>query len=651
VSAAVVVLAMVAAACTTATTTTGAGGGTTQAPGTTTAGGGETTTTAAAEVVDYTFRIGAFADSTTDNFWAFYGDSAQNSVWNDYLLTPTRPILWGLTAPGWEFGNDVAADAEVPTGAAEGDGWAIEVKLRDDAIWSDGTPITADDIAFTFATVQALGLGSNWGSAFPLADPADPAKIGLTGVTAVDPTTVTFQFNQEPGLSVWQYGAAQAPIMNKAFWNDKVEAAKASNADPVEQAKVLLAESGQGDPSGGSVVFTERVEGSHALNSANLDYYDKGREITSGGVTYPLGPFVEGAEFRLYGSQDAALLALKNGDIDYIINPLGMSRGLASQVEQDANLQPVVNPTNGFRYMAFNFRRAPMNIKEFRQAVEWIIDKEYATTNILGTGFPLYSLIPEGNTKWYDEERAAAIAGQYKKPDGTPFTLEERLAKSVELLKAGGFTWTTDPAMAANGREITAGQGLMLNGEPFTQEVELLYPTSAYDPLRFAMGAYVSDQIGKLGFNVVGKPTEFNAILDQIFTPLAEGDVDFDIYILGYSLGILPDYLTAFFHSRNDLLNQLNNPPTGTGDNNGGYNNPAYDAIADQFSAATDEAAAKDLAWQMEEIVADELPYIVLFDTGIAEAYRKAGIAFPFEQTLSGLQFLQGMQNLATAAK
>jgi peptide/nickel transport system substrate-binding protein len=53
----------------------------------------------------------------------------------------------------------------------------------------------------------------------------------------------------------------------------------------------------------------------------------------------------------------------------------------------------------------------------------------------------------------------------------------------------------------------------------------------------------------------------------------------------------------------------------------------------------------------MEEILAREKPYILLFDTGILEFYRQANIKFPFTDTLSGLQFLSGLQGFVQAAK
>ncbi len=90
----VTMFAMVAAACQSGggdTTTTAAGGGDTT---TTAASGGDTTTTAAggAATEGFTYRLGIFQDTTTDNFWAYLDPAS--TVWNAYVLTPTKPTLY-----------------------------------------------------------------------------------------------------------------------------------------------------------------------------------------------------------------------------------------------------------------------------------------------------------------------------------------------------------------------------------------------------------------------------------------------------------------------------------------------------------------------------------------------------------------------------
>lgn len=52
---------------------------------------------------------------------------------------------------------------------------------------------------------------------------------------------------------------------------------------------------------------------------------------------------------------------------------------------------------------------------------------------------------------------------------------------------------------------------------------------------------------------------------------------------------------------------------------------------------------ARKMAFKLQEILADELPYIVLFDTPLIEAYRSDRLAYPYTKTLSGIQYNGGM--------
>ena len=640
---AITLLAIVAAAC-----QTGGGTATTAAPidpgapATTAASGGDTATTGQAQAggtLD-TYRMGIFQDTTTDNYWAYYDPAG--TVWNQYVLSTTKSALYQINMPGIELAADLAADSEVPTGAAEGDGWAIEVPMRDDATWSDGEPLTANDIVFTYTTVRDLGLGGSWLDAFPIADPEAPEQIGLTNVEAVDDYTVKFTFNLQPGLSVWPHGVGLAPIMAEHIWAETVTAAGESE-DP---AATLYGTAGTGlDVSSGAMVFAERQEGAFARTEANPTFYDTGASYTSGGVDLNVGPYIGEATFSLYGGQDAAVLALKNGEVDYLLNPLGMQRGLMSQVQDDANLTAVVNPTNGFRYLAFNMREEPMSIPAFREALAVMIDKEFMANNVLqGVAFPLYATVPEGNAKWYNAEVAEGFASQYQ-----GLTMEERLTQAVQLLRDGGFTWETEPAMSTDDegnvlQAINSGVGIMYNGVP-VEPVEILAPGPGYDPLRATYSIWIETWLNNLGFQAEANPTDFNALVAAVYTPTDAGTLDYDMFILGWSLGnpALPTYHKAFFYGPNDtLLNE--------GDNAPGYHSDEFDALVQQMDVAQSEEEVYDLMWQMEEVLFRDKPYVLLFDTGILEFYRQANVAYPFTETLSGLQFISGEQAFVTAA-
>jgi peptide/nickel transport system substrate-binding protein len=631
------VLAMVAAACTgggsadtttadTGTETTEGTTGTTAPPDTgddtapsTTAGDGGT-----GGQLD-TFTAGIFADVTTDNLWNNLDQG--NSVWNSYVLTPTSDTPYTVAYPGIEVVPQLA-DGPLEPARQEGDVWIGEFRLREDAVWSDGEPITAEDVAFTYNTAREFNLSVNW------ADYLDADVV--ESVEAVDERTVRVTFNSQPGLGVWGLGNSVPlmPIMPEHFWGPVVEEARGTD-DP---RATLLAASGQGAPAAGPTVFTERQEGSFAAATANESYTRMGEEITSGDVTYTFGPFARNYQYPVYAGQDQAVLALANGEVDFLLNPLGMQQGFREQVEANPDLTAVVNPTNGYRFLAFNHTRAPMSDPAFRDALTLLINKEFVTEQLLqGVAFPLYVLLPEGNTSWYNEEVAAEIGAA----NGQGMDDDTRRAEAIRILTEAGYSWEQQPGWAdgdgnissepGEGLSFTPGSGLIgPDGEPIPQ-LELIHPTASYDPLRATFGSYIAGVAQELGIPVVSVPTDFNKIINDHYTPDSEGNypLDYDMHILGYSLGnaAFPTFHGEFFG-------------TGAGANNMGYSNPELDELATQFNAVQSVEEAYDILWEMERIIATDKPHVPLFDTGILEFYSNE-VQFPFTETLSGLQFLQ----------
>ena len=236
--------------------------------------------------------------------------------------------------------------------------------------------------------------------------------------------------------------------------------------------------------------------------------------------------------------------------MDFLLNPLGMQRGFQDQVSENPDLTAIVNPTNGYRFLAFNHSRAPMSDPAFRDALTALINKEFVTENLLqGVAFPLYVILPEGNVAWYDEEVATELAevGYAGLDDNT------RRQTAIELLKDAGYTLgdrrpaSIDPASedvveteAASGDETgPSWPGLIgPDGEPVGQ-LELITPTASYDPLRATFANYISGVAQEMGIDIVAIPTDFNKIVNDVFALDAENNYTspFDMFILGYSLG------------------------------------------------------------------------------------------------------------------
>ena len=55
-------------------------------------------------------------------------------------------------------------------------------------------------------------------------------------------------------------------------------------------------------------------------------------DVSGDSFSYSVGPFVGTVEFTLYSDQDAAYLAFQDGEVDFVLNPLGVKRNTFNQL-------------------------------------------------------------------------------------------------------------------------------------------------------------------------------------------------------------------------------------------------------------------------------------------------------------------------------
>lgn len=598
---------------------------------------------------DVPYRVGLISDITTTNY--FGANGPDNTVWNSYTQPP-RPTAIGQAERTFQLVP--AAAVEVPA-AAEGEGetWTQTVTFRQDVTWSDGTPVTANDWAWTASTVLKFqlfqGNFSNW-------YPSDY----LVSIEATDDYTAVVTYNQEPGLAVSYYGVLQSPILPSHFWAPLVDPIaeglpEEPTADELAAAQTaLFTVDATGEPQAGPWVDLTWEPGAFAEVTHNESYYDAGTVITqftngayqearangetfvTGGdatgdvaVEYTVGPFVASAVYTVYGSQDAAILALKDGEIDFILNSLGLQRGLLDQVEGDPNITVITNPTNGMRYLGFNHRRAPMSDTAFRQAVATVVDKPFITGNILqGVANPLEVWVPEANTAWSNPD----VPRWGYNEDGTPMDKETRLNTAVQILTDAGYTWEggTPPTWNADDRSVVVGGNLILPDGTPCPDLQILGLSPGYDPLRATFSIWIESSLRELGVPVTARLVGFNTIIAEVVNYTDETVNEWDMYTLGWSLSIFPDYLYDFFSAEQSVSG---------GNNPGGFSNEEFEALASQLKTCTTFEECQAIAFEVQMVLSNELPYILLFETGIIEAYANSTTAFPYTETLSGLQF------------
>ncbi|MCI0440934.1 MAG: ABC transporter substrate-binding protein, partial [Chloroflexi bacterium] len=474
-------------------------------------------------------------------------------------------------------------------------------------------------------------------------------------VEALDSHTVKVYFNQMPGLSVWQYGLAFTPILPKHYWEPIVTAAKQAGEDIESMQAALFSHEPMNEPTAGGFVFKRWEPGAFYETASVENWYKSGivvEEYANGAyrefdpnngydvsyygqpagaksLEFEYGPHIDGAVFNIYSDQDSAILALTNGDIDYVLNSSGLSKGFQDRVKAAPDLALVSNPANGVRYLGFNTRKAPMDSKNFRQAVATIIDKEFVSNTVLqGAAIPTYSMVPPGNAFWHNPDVPKV---------GQGLSLTDRVNQAVQLLKDAGFTYDVEPQVAANGLYVEVrGKGLkMADGTPVPQ-MTIMAPASAYDPLRTTFSIWIDRWLNDIGIPASVELMPNNSIAGALFSETAAQDVD--MWILGWSLRLFPDYLYDYFHS--------GNATDGSFLNWGGYSNPQFDQLSAELLTVADIDQARSKIFELQEFLAEDMPYVVLFSPPMFEAYRPSKIQFPYTSALGGIQFYSGMQKI-----
>jgi peptide/nickel transport system substrate-binding protein len=587
---------------------------------------------------DGVYKMAIFSDPQTQNYWNYL--DTETDVWTQYVMSGQAVSLFSISYPNYQLVTGVAAEL-VEASVDNGDGtWTYTVPMVEGYEWSNGDAITANDMVWTFNTVNDLGLLSNWETYYRKAVGTDPEaedyQQGIVSLVALDDYTVEITLNFDAGLSAWQYRIAQSPFLNETYWSQFAS-----------DRETLLAASGADAPVAGAFVYDKVEQGAFYTWSYDADtmwfggettiyksgtttVWDNGvapainqsfGDTTGDSFTYSSGPFVGTVEFTLYSDQDAAYLAFQNGEVDFVLNPLGVKRNLWEELGREPGVETIANLGNGMRYMAFNTRVFPGSDKAFRQAVACISDKEFVLNNVLqGVAVNMDGQMPEALTAW-----VAPVTGVLA--DCAGLSAEERWNKSVEILQAAGWTatdWGSHPGGADRAVAPTGIKGP--NGTTPPSDMLLYAPGAGYDPLRSTMSLFIADWMQQLGFDVTARPTGFSVIVDQVFTP--ENCEDWYFYMLGWGLTAFPDHPEAFFASYNDTCEGGYNTP--------GFNNAEFDALVGEFNKAKTVADAIAISQQMEAILFEELPYLVLFNVPTLEVYR-GNVEFPFTDVLDGL--------------
>ncbi len=589
-------------------------------------------------------NFGMYSDITSLNIWSMLGPNATS--WNFYPAIMKYGSLYGLSdvtnqvVPSLADGFWSTFEATTVDGTSA---YVTTVHLLKGVKWSDGTPFTAADVVFSYEVPFKLNMPGNWGGYYP------PAPYSFIKAVAVNDYTVDLYVQQPSGDFI--FDTLMAPIVQKKFWEPVYEAAlKTSNPS---QYMMSYDTNLYDEPSIGPITVSAWQHGAYIQDKAIQNYSFKGEqeiEYANGAIQYVdpalginatyygtpegtilhnfvTGPYVSSIVYDIYQNQSAAIAALMNGTIGYLLSPNGLEKGFVSELQTNPKVKIVQNQDLGFDYIAFNMRRYPMNNKALRVAIAYLIDRHMLADKIIpGSIVPLASLVPPGNKFWYDPNL---------KYYGEGMDTAQRYEAAIKVLKDAGFTWLISPKVE-NGQLVQRGEGLMGPDGKLIKQITMLAPSAGYDPIRATIALWIEKWANDIGIPLYANLTSFNNIVNAVWND----NFNFDIYMLGWGITVYPSYLHDFFAQSQNVPGGFNSP---------GYDNPEFEQTAREFLAQTDMIAARGYAFKLEQMLEDDVPYVVIYASNLMEAYRPDQIQFAYTNTLGGIQNVYGEQGFVKA--
>jgi peptide/nickel transport system substrate-binding protein len=300
-----------------------------------------------------------------------------------------RVLFDSLTKPGKDLAPapDLAKSWEA---AADGMSWTFT--LRDDAKWTDGQPITADDVAFTFNNIvlkkELAATGSGNFSA-------------VTSVDALSPTSVKFNLSRAFS-ALPSYLAYNAGILPKHIFADQ--------ADPWS-----LNSFNKGTPISSGPFKVESYTSGQSVVLARNDAYFGGK------------PNLDKLVFKVVPDANTQIAQVLSGELSVMIMD---NKAAVDRVKSASQVRVEPRELVQYYWLALNQTDPRFQDVKVRQAFEYAIDRNAIIQAVeKGYGQVANSAIVPAFTTYYDKSHDSAYP---YKPD---------MAK--QLLSEAG--WTTGP--------------------------------------------------------------------------------------------------------------------------------------------------------------------------------------------------------------
>ncbi|MBD2000658.1 ABC transporter substrate-binding protein [Leptolyngbya sp. FACHB-541] len=534
------------------------------------------------------------AETKASNLSQIVLTSLQDPATFNPMLNQEFPSIFlfsfrGLTTEDGETGEvkpDLAESWEIFE-----DGRRVVFTLREGLRWSDGEPLTADDVVFT---IQDVILNEK----IPT-DNKDDLRIGANGefpqVQKLSDRQVEFLLPEPyaPLLRALNGPPTGVVILPKHILQESVETLDsqgnslftstwATNTDPT---KVVV---------NGPYKMERYTPGERLTFERNPYYWEKdaaGQQL----------PYIDRIVWQFMESTDTQLLSFRSGDLDAIgdVRPLRPEYFELLKREEERGKFTVYTggEWSGTTFITFNLNRGKnsqgqplvdpiksrwFNTLEFRQAIAHAINRPRMINNIFrGISKPQdspisvqspYYLSPEQGLKVYDYD----------------------LDKARQLLQSVGFSFNAE------------GQLFDADGN----RVRFSFLTNSGNEIREAIGSQIRADLAQIGIQVDFRPISFNTLITRVTTTR-----DWECFMIGFTGGIDPHSGANLWTSKGGSHMFNLGPQPGEPQITGWQPNDWELEIDRLFTAGArelDESKRQEIYGNFQRIVQEQLPVIHL---------------------------------------
>ncbi len=417
-------------------------------------------------------------DPKTFNLWVS-SDAASNNAAGDLFSGLIRLNLYTL-----EYESGLA---ELPEISADNLTWTFTMKPN--LKWSDGAPLTVDDVVFTLDVIFDEKVQTNQREGLKVDVP--DGKGGFKRVpirykkVGADQIAFTFPVPYAPARDIINIAPAPKHIL-EAAWKKGQPSKTAFNSTwgiDTDVTKIV---------GSGPYVFESYVPGQRMIYKRNPNYWQKADNGD------PL-PYIDRQVTLIVPDFNATTLKFLSGETD-VLNVVQSDYKTVKAQEQKGNFTVYnLGPTTATNFLSFNLnmRSKPakadpelfklFNETKFRQAISHAVNREQIARNVFdGLAQPGYGPETPANKLFYS-------------PDVPKF--DYNLDEAKAMLKDLGLKDT-------NGDSVLE----LKNGKP----VKFNIITNVENKLRVGMATIISNDLRKIGLDVSFTPISFTTLLSRV---------------------------------------------------------------------------------------------------------------------------------------